>query len=216
MKVYLIPFLMLILFTVHSYGQEKSEPVRYNKNGSLIWISLTNGAVLGKGLLWKVSEDTLEFANLEYKNRHHYLENIETLKLHYSEIKELKTTPRAAIKKGMWTGAALGLASGLAVGLTTTKDPEPVTYQQSSQGICLLFICTGPSTYTMVEDEPKDAGIVILKTLVFTGIGALVGGILGNSAAVEEQLDGSKEKYLALVPELKSQAYWGTQKAKSK
>jgi len=209
MKKLILIISALIFLENQTFGQAANESARYNKRGSLVSISLTNGAELGKGLLWKVSEDTLEFVNQDLKNKNHYLENVPSIKLHYSEIKELETTPRAAIKKGMLAGAVIGLASGLAVGMATTENPDPYTRTETTSEICFLFICVPPSTYEVEVDEPRDAGTVIIKTLVLTGLGTLIGGILGNSASIEESIMGSKEKYQALVPELKKQAFWG-------
>ncbi len=195
MKKLILIVSVLIFLENQTFGQAENGSPRYNKRGSLVSISLSNGAELGKGLLWKVSEDTLEFVNQDYKNKNHYLENVPSIKLHYSEIKELETTPRAAIKKGMLAGAVIGLASGLAVGMATTENPDPYTRTETTSEICFLFICVLPSTYEVEVDEPRDAGTVIIKTLVLTGLGTLIGGILGNSASIEESIMGSKEKH---------------------
>lgn len=216
MKKISLLLLLLIICESHLLAQDEARDLRYNKKGSWVWVSLTNGAVLGKGLLWKVTEDTLEFASLEYKNKNHNLEEVPTLKLHYSEIKELKTTPRAEIKKGMLAGAAIGFASGLAAGIATTENPDPYTKTETSPEFCLLFFCVPASTYEVEVDEPRDAGTVVIKTLILTGVGTLVGGILGNSASIEEITEGSKEKYLSLVPELQKQAFWGSVEGKVK
>lgn len=215
MKKNLVFLLFFLGISFFGLAQESEKRYRYEKKGSLVWISLMNGAVLGKGLLWKVSEDSLEFVNLEYKNRSHYLPTIPTLKLHYSEILELKTTPRGAIKKGLISGAAIGLVSGLAVGFATTENPDPYTVQRTSNGLCFI-LCIPGSTYDMVIDESRDAGVVMVKTLVMTGLGALIGGIMGDKNSIEEKIEGSREKYLALVPELEKQAYWSLISAEPK
>lgn len=198
--------LVIFLFETLAHSQVLNENHQYNKKGSYVWVSLMNGAVLGKGLLWKVSEDTLEFVNQEYKNK--YLPEVPVLKIHYSEIKELKTTPRAAINKGMFTGAAIGFSLGLATGIATTENPDPYTKTEISPEFCLLYICVPASTYTVEVDEPRDAGTVIIKTLAMTAIGAVVGLAIGNKGSIQENLDGSREKYQALVPKLKNQAFW--------
>ena len=87
MKKLILIVSVLIFLENQTFGQAVNESARYNKRGSLVSISLSNGAELGKGLLWKVSEDTLEFVNQDYKNKNHYLENVPSIKLHYSEIK---------------------------------------------------------------------------------------------------------------------------------
>lgn len=208
MKKLILIISVLVCLEYQTFAQKGNEAFQYNKMGSLVWISLNNGAVLGKGLLWKVSEDTLEFVNLYYKNKNPNLVKVTSLKLHYSEIKELKTTPRVAIKKGMLTGAAIGLVSGLAVGMATTENPAPYTVTKTSPEFCFI-LCFPASTYNVEVDDPRDAGIVIIKTLIMTGVGTMVGGILGNSAAIKETTEGSKEKYQALVPDLMKQAFWG-------
>lgn len=203
MKKIGIIILVLIFHEIQAFSQAPPEPYRYNKNGSLVWISLNNNVLLGKGLLWKVSGDTLEFVNLEDKSK--YYKEVQVLKIHYSEIKELKTTPRAAIKKGMLTGAAIGFAAGLVVGIATTENPDPYTKSQTTPGSC--FLCFPQGTQYVLVNEPRDAGLILLKTLALTVVGTIVGTVKGNSAAIQGKIEGSKEKYQALVPELKKQAF---------
>jgi hypothetical protein len=214
MKKFNLIILVLVCLVTHVTAQNETEPIRYNKNGSFVSVHLTNGAFLAKGLLWKVTEDTLEFVNPEYRKQ--FYKKVPVIKIHYSELSELKTTPRGAIKKGMLAGAAIGFASGLAVGIGTTENPEPYTKTVTSGGGCFLIFCIPESTSVVEVDEPRDAGTVILKTLFLTSLGTFIGGILGNSAAIEEKTFGSKEKYQALVPELKKQAFWGTADVKTK
>lgn len=214
MKKFTLVTFILIYFGHSVYAQESIDNQSYNKNGSMVWISLTNGAFLGKGLLWKVSMDSLEFISQEFKNQN--LNRVPILKIHYSEIKVLKTTPRAAIKKGMLTGALIGFASGMSFGMATTENPDPYTKTEMTSGGCLLFVCIPPSTYTVEVDEPRDALTVIIKTLGITALGTVVGLVIGNKYSIEGEIDGSREKYQALVPELKKQAFWGTMEVKAK
>ncbi len=65
----------------------------------------------------------------------------------------------------MLAGAVIGLASGLAVGMATTENPDPYTRTETSPEIFFLFICVPSSTYEVEVDEPRDAGTVIIKTL---------------------------------------------------
>lgn len=214
MKNLVLPFLIFLCFCGLVQAQTENGKNQYNKNGSFVWISLTNGAVLGKGLLWKVIEESIEFVKLE--DRKKFVNEMPILKIHYSEILEIKTTPRQAIKKGAVVGAAIGFATGLTVGLATTENPAPYTITETSPEFCLLFICFPADTYDVVVDEPKDSGIVILKTLAFTIVGTIVGIVKGNAIAVEEKIEGSQDKYLVLVPELKKQAFWSPSPMKIK
>lgn len=214
MKKIGIIILVLIFHEIQAFAQAASESHRYNKNGSVVWISLNNGAVLGKGLLWKVTSDTLEFVSPGEKSK--YYKEVPVLKIHYSDIKELKTTPRAAIKKGMLTGAAIGFATGLVVGLATTENPDPYTIKETTPELCFLIFCSPAKTYDVTIDEPRDAGTVIAKTLILTITGTIVGIIKGSSEAIEGKIEGSQEKYQALVPELKKQAFWSPADLQSK
>lgn len=190
------------------HGQIEPDPLLFNKNGSLVWIDLTNGASLGKGLLWKVSGDSIHFVEFSNFSKDIQYYDPPILKVHYSEIAYLRTVPRKAIKKGMLIGGTVGMAVGLGVGLGTTENPEPKTVAVHSSGGCLLIFCIPPSTHYIVEDEPKDAATVLIKTFAFTAVGVLAGALLGNSKAVKSRVDGSQEVFYAMAKELESQAFW--------
>ncbi|MDX5339238.1 MAG: hypothetical protein LPK25_09430 [Cyclobacteriaceae bacterium] len=210
MKKILLTYLSVFGYLGIVNGQIETEPWQFNKNGSLVWIELTNGANLGKGLLWKVAEDSVHF--VEYSNFSKDIQYDEPpiLKVHYSEIAYLRTVPRKAIKKGMMIGGAIGMAVGLGVGFGTTENPEPKTVPVQTNGGCLLVFCIPSGTYYVVEDEPKDAGTVLFKTFAITAVGVIAGAILGNSKAIKSRIDGSREAFYALSTELENQAFWIT------
>ncbi|WP_026950195.1 hypothetical protein [Algoriphagus mannitolivorans] len=217
MKKSLLTYLSVFGFLGIVYGQIETEPLQFNKNGSLVWIELTNGASLGKGLLWKVAEDSIHF--VEYSNFSKDIQYDEPpiLKVHYSEIAYLRTVPRKAIKKNMMIGGAIGAAMGLGVGLGATENPEPKTVPVQTIGGCIFVFCIPSGTQYIVEDEPKDAVTVLLKTFAFTAVGVITGAILGNSKAVKSRIEGSREAFYALSKELESQAFWiSSENVKSK
>lgn len=208
----IILFLLSVLF-IGIYqpnlvlAQENGDTFEFNPKGSRVYIRLTNGAELGTGLLWKVTEDSLEFANTDIKKLKIPIRGLDILKLHFSQIREIKTSSPQAVNKGMLLGALVGLASGTALGIATTPNPEPYMSQQYVPGFCFI-LCFPGSVVEVPVDEPRDAGEVILKTLVVTAVGAVVGAVLGSTSNIKETTDGSKEKFVALVPELKKKAYW--------
>lgn len=223
MKVLLLKFLKksmkkIILFLMHVLligfcqpdpvlAQENEDSFEFNPKGNRVYIKLTNGAELGTGLLWKVTEDSLEFANTDIKKLKIPIRGLEILKLHFSQIQEIKTSSPQAVNKGILIGALVGLASGTALGIATTPNPEPYMSQQYVPGFCFI-LCFSGSVVEVPVDEPRNAGEVIVKALVVTALGAVVGAVLGSSSNIKETTGGSKEKFMALVPKLKKKAYW--------
>mgnify|MGYP006181808453 CR=1 FL=1 len=201
---------LLLIWHVQT-GKVHAQDVQFNAKGSQVWIKKKDGKETPRGLLWRVTEDSVIVAETELKSIKAPVQGLKLTGIHYSEIERIKIQPMKAGQKGMLLGALVGLGVGVGVGFGTTENPDPITTTRRSPDICLLIFCIPGEDYQYTEDPPRNAGAVIAKILIGVGVGALVGGVIADSSFKKFQIQGSESEFQKSFSELDKKAFWTRQ-----
>lgn len=209
--LFIILFTLLLWIGYVQSGGAYAQAVQFNPKGNQIWIQKIDGKETPRGLLWRVTGDSVFIAETDLKTLKVPVEGLKLTGLHFSEIERIKIQSMRAGQKGMLTGALIGLGVGMGVGFGTTENPDPVTMTRLSPDFCLFGVCIPGERYQFTEDPPRNAGAVIAKILIGVGVGALVGGVIADSSFKKYQIQGSESEFQKSLTELDKRAFWTSQ-----
>lgn len=181
------------LFLFGLIGQVESqvevrEGLYFNKGGRQIWIVEMDGNKSSRGLLIKVSKDSVFYAETMLKTISAETSGLKIRSLHFSQIDTLTTLKNKPGAKGAVAGGLIGFAAGIAI-RAATYDPDPITQ-------FVVGITGGEGPYYF------SAGL--LGAAAGVGLGAGIGTIAKKKWIIKGQ-NSNYEKYIL---DLDKRAYW--------
>ncbi|WP_139352674.1 hypothetical protein [Algoriphagus sp. A40] len=180
---------LLILFSKGFAQAEVGGGLFFNKAGRQVWITGTDGQKTSRGLLLKVSQDSVYFTETRLKSITAQTTGLEIKRLHYSQIESLVTIRNRPVGKGAAVGSLIGFVSGMLIHAATFEseaDPVSQIYAESG-GDSALFIGSGFFGAT--------AGVA-----VGAGVGAL--------SKKKWIIKGLESNFKEALPDLDKRAYW--------
>lgn len=189
MKVFLFSIFLIIGLNLPGISQiTVQDGLYFNKGGRQIWIVGTDGGKAARGLLFKVSKDSVFFIETKLKTLTPQTSGFELKRLHYSQIDTLVTLKNKPGAKGAVAGGLIGFAAGIAF-RAATYDPDPITQ--------VVVILTG-------GEGPYYFGAGLLGAAVGVAAGAGIGSIAKKKWIIK----GKESNYQNVILELDKRAYW--------
>jgi hypothetical protein len=185
----LISLFLVLGFSISGKTQISSnDGLYYNRGGRQVWIVGTDGQKTLRGLLYKVSRDSVYYVETHFKTITPQTSSLELKRLHYSQIDTLVTLKNKPGAKGAVAGGLVGFAAGIAI-RAATYDPDPIT-----QVVVILTGGEGPYYF--------GAG------LLGAGVGVAAGAGIGSIAKKKWIIKGQESNYQNIILELDKRAYW--------
>lgn len=155
----------------------------------------TMGGKNQKGVLYKVSSDTLELLPYSYKYRPFVgskmlIDESRKLKFTGGEIQSFTIQRKAAMKSAISLGTLIGGITGGIVGAVATSKSD----------------CP-PNTICNALNGLEELGNTITGTLIGIGAGALTGFLIGKGKQKKFIIGGNKNKFRDLHAELMEKVY---------
>lgn len=164
------------------------EGLYFNKGGRQVWIVEMDGKKTSRGLLIKVSNDSVFYAETTLKTISAETSRLKIKSLHFSQIDTLITRKNRPVAKGAVAGALIGFVSGIII-RGVIYEPDPITQ-------FLVTYTGGETTYSFV------AG------LLGATAGVAVGAGIGSLAKKKWIIKGQYSNYEKYILDLDKRAYW--------
>jgi len=189
MNRYLISFILMLNFNISGKTQTRSsDGLYFNRGGRQVWIVDTDGQKTSRGLLYKVSKDSIYYVETSLKTITPQTSSLAPKRLHFSQIDTLVTLKNKPGAKGAVAGGLVGFAAGIAI-RAATYDPDPIT-----QVVVILTGGEGPYYF--------GAG------LLGAAVGVAAGDVIGSIAKKKWIINGQESNYQNIILELDKRAYW--------
>jgi hypothetical protein len=185
-------FCCLILFLVLNQQVKSQVEIRdglyFNLLGRQVWIVKTDGNKTSRGLLYRVSKDSVYYVETPLKTLTSEIDHLEIKSLHHTQIDTMVTLKNKPVAKGAVAGVLIGFAAGIAI-RAATYDPDPIT--QFTVGV------TGGEGVFFIG-----AGLLGATAGVATGAG------IGLIAKKKWVIGGLESNFRKVILELDKRAYW--------
>ncbi|GMQ24244.1 hypothetical protein Aoki45_09260 [Algoriphagus sp. oki45] len=190
----------MLIWAITAFSQVLvKDGLYFNPAGRQVWIMDMQGKEYPRALLYKVSKDSLFFVETLTKKLTSESIPTEIKSIHYSHVKSLVTLRNSPGKQGALIGGILGVPMGIAMNAATSNSVESAPI-------------VGPVFSEMI-DQPSS---VMVSIIFGAGVGAGLGALVGGMAKKNWEMDGSFEKYQAILLDLDKRAFWSRTSGKGK
>ncbi|GMQ29814.1 hypothetical protein [Algoriphagus confluentis] len=182
----------MLIWVITAFSQVLvKDGLYFNPAGRQVWIMDMQGKEYPRALLYKVSKDSLFLVETMSKKMTSKSVPTEIKRIHYSQVKSLVTLRKSPGKQGALVGGIIGIPLGIAINAATSNSVESAPV-------------VGPVFSEMI-DQPSS---VMVSILFGAGVGAGLGALVGGMAKKNWELDGSFEKFQAIILDLDKRAFW--------